>query len=665
MTSVELAQAALSCEPLARALELAEWVGDGRELTSTGVLRPAAAVQACAAIGIEPPARRPRSARDVEELARAWDVAVAAGFVLTSGGRAAAAGDVGALARAARGSATLPDDLAERTLLAWVRGAAVPMGFPAGPCPLCLTVLHELDRAAAPVETGELVTAVRQAIAPNVPGVAAGAGATAPDSGCRCPDCGQPHELPPGLTGPGGILGGPEEAEDLIEQDAAEHVATAAGLLVYFDAAFTGPGRTAGGTVTLTPLGKTLASSVFMSLAPDPSASAAEVVSRVAELPSPLAASLAAAWAGARTPAGAVRELLEYAERAEPGPRFAALRLARGQGPAAAPAWRELAGRPGFGAYARQWLAAIGEPAAEDDRDQAWLLADAMTEVPGNAPPAVIPFVLATAIREMDGVDAATVLEGLRRSGHPEGPALADAASRFLSLAGGAGRDGAGPDDRDLGLPGTGDLADDDEYDYFGEDLPEGAVLQLKITLRGVSRPPVWRRVLVPAGLPLGGLHEVIVRAMGWDGAHLHTFSDGITEWGMADGDLGIEDEDAIDAGMVLSVPGERMRYLYDFGDGWEHDITLENVLLPGEGAPGAEQALPACLAGKGACPPEDCGGPGGYAELKAVLADPRHEDHAAMLEWLGLSRGTDFDPGRFSLREVNERLRRAGIAAV
>lgn len=676
MTSVELAQAALSSEPLARALELAAWIGAGRELTSTGVLRPAVAAEACADLGIRLPPGRLRSAKHVEELQQAWDIAVAGDFVLISGTRASAAPDVPVLLHAAQGSAPLPDGLAERTLLAWVRGAGVPMGLPGAPCPLCLTVLHELSLAPAPAETGDLVAAVREAAGGNALGTAAGEGALIPDEGGYvCPDCGQVHEVPPAVTAPGGLLARAGEYADVLADDAADHAEEAVRLLVRFDAAFTGPGRTPGGTVTLTPLGKMFAASVLASLAPRADAGAAEVVSGVVGLPPRVAATLAADWSSARTPAVATRELLDYAERAATVLRFAALQLAREQGPAGMPAWRELAARPGFGAYARQWLSAVGERVAEDDRDEAWLLADAMAQVSADLPPGVMPFVLATAVWQMAGDDVALVLDGLRESGHPAGPEIADSVGSFLSLTG-AGQNGIGPDGISAGGIGAdgiraggvgpgafgfGELDDDDDFDDLGYDLPEGALLQLKVTLRGVSKPPVWRRVLVPAAMTLGDLHRVIVRAMGWNGGHLHSFSDGIAEWGTADSDLGIEDEDEIDVGSVLSVPGERLSYLYDFGDGWEHDIRLEKVTMPG----GRGALVPACLAGKGACPPDDCGGSGGYTDLKAALADPGHEDHESLLEWLGVSSPAEFDPAEFSLTEANERLRRAGIAAV
>jgi Plasmid pRiA4b ORF-3-like protein len=95
------------------------------------------------------------------------------------------------------------------------------------------------------------------------------------------------------------------------------------------------------------------------------------------------------------------------------------------------------------------------------------------------------------------------------------------------------------------------------------------------------------------------------------------------------------------------------MHYTYDFGDGWEHDIVLEKQLDPDPG----EQS-PTCLVGKGPCPPEDCGGSWGYADLKESLADPSHEAHEDMLEWLGLENAADFDPSACNVAEINDVLR-------
>jgi Plasmid pRiA4b ORF-3-like protein len=137
--------------------------------------------------------------------------------------------------------------------------------------------------------------------------------------------------------------------------------------------------------------------------------------------------------------------------------------------------------------------------------------------------------------------------------------------------------------------------------------------LQLKITLKGISKPPVWRRVQVRADTTFATLHQIIQAAFGWTDTHLHSFEYegeriGIPnpEW---DDDCADEAETTLDE--VLLAPKDRVRYTYDFGDNWEHDIVLEKVLEPdGDGRP-------TLLTGKGASPPEDCGGPWGYAELK------------------------------------------------
>jgi Plasmid pRiA4b ORF-3-like protein len=165
-----------------------------------------------------------------------------------------------------------------------------------------------------------------------------------------------------------------------------------------------------------------------------------------------------------------------------------------------------------------------------------------------------------------------------------------------------------------------------------------------------VSKPPVWRRVTVSAGMTLDLLHEVILRAMGWEGGHLHCFSAGWQEYGTPDAELGHADEREVTLGELLAKPGDKMRYTYDFGDDWEHDIVPEKVLP-------VDAAGVSCLAGKGACPPDDCGGAWGYADLKEILADPDHEEHEDLLGWLGLDTAADFNPAEFGIDEVNSRL--------
>jgi hypothetical protein len=233
-----------------------------------------------------------------------------------------------------------------------------------------------------------------------------------------------------------------------------------------------GPGRSAGGTVTLTPLGRLLAEAVFGSISPPAADTAEDLVTAVAWMPPAIALTAAGRWLAARAPHAAVRELLEFAAAFDGSVlRSVALEIARRRGADAMPVWGEYARMPGFGAYARQWLATQDEAVAAD----------------------------------------------------------------------------------------------------------------------------------------------------------------------------------------VLAGPGDRLRYTYDFGDEWDHDIKLEKVLPPDPDLHAT--AVPVCLAGKGACPPEDCGGPWGYAELKETIADLSDEEHERMLEWLGLEDPSDFDPAAFDLASVNARL--------
>lgn len=176
-----------------------------------------------------------------------------------------------------------------------------------------------------------------------------------------------------------------------------------------------------------------------------------------------------------------------------------------------------------------------------------------------------------------------------------------------------------------------------------------GALLQFKITLTG-SRPPIWRRVLVPEGLFLSGLHDVIQEVMGWTDSHLHDF-----QWcdeRFATPDPEYDEEQVVDEDTVtlkelgLSVK-DRLIYLYDFGDGWEHVLTVEKVLTAGE------PQMPVCLKGARSCPPEDCGGIWGYANLLKILQDPTHKEYEEWKTWLP----EDFDPERCDLEEINSGL--------
>ncbi|HTQ80416.1 MAG TPA: plasmid pRiA4b ORF-3 family protein [Thermoanaerobaculia bacterium] len=174
---------------------------------------------------------------------------------------------------------------------------------------------------------------------------------------------------------------------------------------------------------------------------------------------------------------------------------------------------------------------------------------------------------------------------------------------------------------------------------------------QLKVTLVG-SRPPIWRRLKVSGNLHLGRLHQVLQIAMGWEDVHLHLFAVGRTVYSPPDPELGFpqQNERKVLLREVLTREKERLRYEYDFGDGWEHSIVVEKILPPEPGG-----GAPVCLAGKRSCPPEDCGGIFGYEQLLEALRDPSHPDHRDLASWVG----EDFDPEAFDLKAVNSALAR------
>ena len=177
------------------------------------------------------------------------------------------------------------------------------------------------------------------------------------------------------------------------------------------------------------------------------------------------------------------------------------------------------------------------------------------------------------------------------------------------------------------------------------------SIYQLKVTLNG-SKPPIWRRLLVPGNINLGSFHIVLQIVMGWTNSHLHQFILGRTMYGIPDDEFGadfgleIEDENKYKLSQLLKKEKDSLKYEYDFGDGWEHKIILEKI-LPYE----SSLKLPSCIKGKRACPPEDCGGIWGYQDLIEVINDTSHPEHEEMLEWLG----GDFDPEYFDVNEINE----------
>ena len=179
-----------------------------------------------------------------------------------------------------------------------------------------------------------------------------------------------------------------------------------------------------------------------------------------------------------------------------------------------------------------------------------------------------------------------------------------------------------------------------------GMAAPGDPVLQLRVTLAGVDGPPVWRQMVIPAGYTLDRVHGVIQAAMGWQNSHLHMFRIAGREYGPAylDDELETLDEKQFRIGDLVKA-GDLAGYEYDFGDGWEHEVAVE-----AGAAADAATVYPVCIAGEGACPPEDCGGPGGFAELKELLAGPPSLERKEMRVWAG----EDYDPAHFDLAAAN-----------
>jgi hypothetical protein len=179
-------------------------------------------------------------------------------------------------------------------------------------------------------------------------------------------------------------------------------------------------------------------------------------------------------------------------------------------------------------------------------------------------------------------------------------------------------------------------------------------ILQFHISLPE-SRPPIWRRIQLTDDYRLDRFHQVIQIAMGWENSHLHEFTFGQRRVGMVlefdDGYPEPEDETKIYLRDLQLKPGGQLHYLYDFGDNWQHLITLESIT---EGA----LELPRCTEGTGHCPVEDIGGIDGHMEALEALADP---DHPYRYHFWGDEPPEDFDPTFFPIEEVNAELAQFG----
>jgi hypothetical protein len=185
-------------------------------------------------------------------------------------------------------------------------------------------------------------------------------------------------------------------------------------------------------------------------------------------------------------------------------------------------------------------------------------------------------------------------------------------------------------------------------------------VYQFKISLKGI-KPPIWRRIQVPEDYSFWDLHVAIQNAMGWIGYHLHLFEIFNPRTFRLD-QIGILDDTGFDATPIIpetkakiaryfSLRNNSATYEYDFGDGWEHKIFLEKI-VPAD----PYIKYPICIAGRRACPPEDCGGVWGYEELLEIINDPNHEEYEERMEWLGyLFKPEEFNPDSVKFNNPSE----------
>ncbi len=159
----------------------------------------------------------------------------------------------------------------------------------------------------------------------------------------------------------------------------------------------------------------------------------------------------------------------------------------------------------------------------------------------------------------------------------------------------------------------------------------EPPVYELDVRLRYIE-PAIWRRFTVPGTLTLSQLHRAVQAVMGWAGYHLYCWTiDGAMYGEPGNGELEWLNARRTRLEDVLHGPGQRVHYEYDLGDSWEHDVTVPAIR---ERAPG--EAVPRCLGGERACPPEDAGGVPGYYELIEVLTNPAHPEYEERVEWVG-----------------------------
>jgi hypothetical protein len=321
-------------------------------------------------------------------------------------------------------------------------------------------------------------------------------------------------------------------------------------LLVEFGAIAGDPGKP-----VITSLGRWAAGHLAVGLPglADPGLSASEMIAEAARFSDEERRDhVAWGWLAERQPAEAAREILTAAEGMSPLLRGVAIGVVERLGEAALPAWRELVATPRMGPHARTVLAAWDQGPETGDADWDWLAVEAAAAALQDKGP---DEALSRVWESMPGADLDARLAAVRATGHPDAAELSRAVAEFAAS----------------GAPRSIDQ-----------------VAQLKVSLAGF-RPPIWRRVQLPVTATLADLHDAIQVLFGWDGDHLHMFEAGKQRFSDPFVSLDeTEDEQAVRVRDVLTTPGGKIGYTYDFGACWEHEITLDKTVSrdPSQGYP-------------------------------------------------------------------------------
>lgn len=178
-------------------------------------------------------------------------------------------------------------------------------------------------------------------------------------------------------------------------------------------------------------------------------------------------------------------------------------------------------------------------------------------------------------------------------------------------------------------------------------------IIQIKVSLQD-TKPLIWRRILVNTETSFFELHHIIQIAMGWKNYHLFEFNlDGYRVGMVNENDYEEGGNELLDSTRtlltdILSLENDSFNYNYDFGDGWLHEIILEQLVEKKE-----KIIYPICVDGHLACPPEDCGGIGGFYNMLKILQDKKHPEYRETKAWVGRK----YDPEDFDPEKANKQL--------